>query len=286
MMQYYLMLTAAAVLLAVDFVIQKGFQKRTDGSAYDCLMFSLIFGVFETVIFFAANGFKLNFTPFTCIMGTVSSVLAVTYIMLGFHIMKSESVAYYTLFVMTGGMTLPYIWGLVFLNEEFSWLRTAGLVIIAAAIIIINLEKKSSSPKTLLVCICVFFLNGTVSIISKEHQIRAVGVTEQDFIVYTGIARVVFAGIALLFTHKRVDFQKYNFKAILLVFASSIVAGVSFVLQLIPAKYVSATVVYPFITSGSIIFTALAGRIAYKEKVTKKTAIGLALCFAGTCMFL
>ncbi len=286
MMQYYLMLTAAAVLLAVDFVIQKGFQKRTDGSAYDCLMFSFIFGIFETVIFFAANGFKLNFTPFTCIMGTVSSVLAVTYIMLGFHIMKSESVAYYTLFVMTGGMTLPYIWGLVFLNEEFSWLRTAGLVIIAAAIIIINLEKKSSSPKTLLVCICVFFLNGTVSIISKEHQIRAVGVTEQDFIVYTGIARVVFAGIALLFTHKRVDFQKYNFKAILLVFASSIVAGVSFVLQLIPAKYVSATVVYPFITSGSIIFTALAGRIAYKEKVTKKTAIGLALCFAGTCMFL
>ena len=285
-MQYYLMLTAAAVLLAVDFVIQKGFQKRTDGSAYDCLMFSFIFGIFETVIFFAANGFKLNFTPFTCIMGTVSSVLAVTYIMLGFHIMKSESVAYYTLFVMTGGMTLPYIWGLVFLNEEFSWLRTAGLVIIAAAIIIINLEKKSSSPKTLLVCICVFFLNGTVSIISKEHQIRAVGVTEQDFIVYTGIARVVFAGIALLFTHKRVDFQKYNFKAILLVFASSIVAGVSFVLQLIPAKYVSATVVYPFITSGSIIFTALAGRIAYKEKVTKKTAIGLALCFAGTCMFL
>ncbi len=285
-MQYYLMLISAAALLAVDFVIQKGFQKRTDGSAYDCLMFSFIFGVFETAIFFAANGFKLNFTPFTCIMGTASSVLAVTYIMLGFYIMKSESVAYYTLFVMTGGMTLPYIWGLLFLDEEFSWLRTAGLVIIAAAIVILNLERKGSSFKLLLVCICVFFLNGTVSIISKEHQIRAVGVTEQDFIVYTGIARVVFAGIALLFTHKKVNLKKYNYKAILLVFASSIVAGVSFVLQLIPAKYVSATVVYPFITSGSIIFTALAGRIAYKERITKKTAFGLALCLVGTCMFL
>ncbi len=281
-MQYYLMLVSSAILLAVDFVIQKGFQKRTDGSAYDCLMFSFIFGVFETAIFFAANGFKLNFTPFTCIMGTASSVLAMTYIMLGFYIMKSESVAYYTLFVMTGGMILPYVWGLLFLNEEFSWLRTAGLVIIVAAIVMINLERKGSSLKMILVCVCVFLLNGTVSIISKEHQIRAVGVTEQDFIVYTGIARVAFAGIALLFLHKKVDFKKYNAKTSLLVFASSIVAGVSFVLQLIPAKYVSATVVYPFITSGSIIFTALAGRIAYKEKIT----IGLALCLVGTCMFL
>lgn len=70
-----------------------------------------------------------------------------------------------------------------------------------------------------------------------------------------------------------------------LMLISAAVCGVSFVLQLIPAKYVSATVVYPFITGGSILFTALAGRIAVKEKITKK-AIGLALCFAGTCMFL
>ena len=281
-----MMLISAAVLLAVDFVIQKGFQKRTDGSAYDCLMFSFLFGIFETVIFFAANGFKLNFTPFTCIMGTAASVLAMTYIMLGFYIMKSESVAYYTLFVMTGGMALPYLWGLLFLNEEFSWLRTAGLVLIAVSIAIINLDRKGSSLKMILVCVCVFFLNGAVSIISKEHQIRAVGVTEQDFIIYTGIARAVFAGIALLFLHKKVDLKKYNFKTNLLPLASSIIAGASFFLQLIPAKYVSATVVYPFITGGSILFTALAGRIAVKEKITKKTAIGLAICFAGTCMFL
>lgn len=280
------MLISAAVLLAVDFVIQKGFQKRTDGSAYDCLMFSFLFGIFEVVIFFAANGFKLHFTPFTCIMGTAASVLAMTYIMLGFYIMKSESVAYYTLFVMTGGMTMPYIWGLLFLDEEFSWLRTAGLVLIAAAIAVINLDRKGSSLKMILVCVCVFFLNGAVSIISKEHQILAVGVTEQDFIVYTGLARAVFAGIALLFLHKKVDFKKYNVKTNLLPLASSIISGLSFFLQLIPAKYVSATVVYPFITGGSILFTALAGRIAVKEKITKKTAIGLALCFAGTCMFL
>ena len=280
------MLISAAVLLAVDFVIQKGFQKRTDGSAYDCLMFSFLFGIFEAVIFFAANGFRLNFTPFTCIMGTAASVLAMTYIMLGFYIMKSESVAYYTLFVMTGGMTLPYLWGLFFLGEDFSWLRTAGLVIIAAAIVVINIDRKSTSVKTLLVCVCVFFLNGAVSIISKEHQIRAAGVTEQDFIVYTGIARAVFAGIALLFLHKKVDFKRYNVKTNLLPLVSAVISGASFFLQLVPAKYVSATVVYPFITGGSILFTALAGRIAVKEKITKKTAIGLALCFAGTCMFL
>lgn len=285
-MQYYLMLISAAVLLAVDFVVQKGFQKRTDGSAYDCLVFTFLFGVFETIIFFAANGFKLNFTPFTCIMGSAASILAMGYTMLGFYIMKSESVAYYTVFVMTGGMTLPYLWGLFFLDEEFSWLRTAGLLIIAAAIVVINLERKATSFKMILVCVFVFILNGTVGIVSKEHQLLATGVNEKDFIIFTGIARAVVAGIALIFLHKRVDFKKYNVKTALLPLASSILCGISFVLQLIPAKYVSASVVYPFITGGSILFTALASRIAVKEKITKKTAVGLALCFIGTCMFL
>lgn len=44
-MQYYIMLIFAAVLLAGDFVIQKKFQSRTDGSLCDCLMFSFIFRI-------------------------------------------------------------------------------------------------------------------------------------------------------------------------------------------------------------------------------------------------
>lgn len=285
-MQYYLMLISAAALLAADFVVQKGFQKRTDGSVYDCLIFTFLFGVFETIIFFAANGFKLNFTPFTCIMGSAASILSMSYIMLGFYIMKSESVAYYTLFVMTGGMTLPYLWGLLFLGEDFSWRRTAGLAVIAVAIAIIHLDRRGSSLKMILVCVCVFLLNGTVGIVSKEHQLLAVGVNENDFIIYTGIARAVVAGVALLIFRKKVDIKRYNLKTVVFPFISSVVCGISFVLQLIPAKYVPATVVYPFITGGTILFTALAGRIAVKEKITKKTALGLALCFAGTCMFL
>lgn len=285
-MKYYLMLIAAAILLACDFVIQKKFQSKTDGSVADCLIFSLIFGVSESVIFFAANGFKLSFTPFSCLMASAASVLAMGYIMLGFLIMKSESVAYYTLFVMTGGMAMPYLWGLVFLNEEFSFLRLAGLILIAAAIVVMNADKSKLTPKTLILCALVFIMNGAVSVISKQHQLSPAALGENDFIIYTGLARAVFAGVALIFMRNKINRQKYTPRAIALPVLSSVVSGVSFALQLIPAKYVPATALYPFITGGSIIFTAAAGRIFVKEKINKRTAAGLALCLAGTLMFL
>ena len=63
------------------------------------------------------------------------------YIFIGFRIMENGSMSLYTLFLMSGGMTVPYVWGVLFLNEELTILRTLGLLSIITAIIISNSGK-------------------------------------------------------------------------------------------------------------------------------------------------
>ena len=71
-----------------------------------------------------------------------------------------------------------------------------------------------------------------------------------------------------------------------LALLSSIVGGVSSVLQLEGAKYIDASLLYPFITGGSIVLSSLAGWIFFKEKATKNMIISVVLAFVGTLFFL
>jgi multidrug transporter EmrE-like cation transporter len=57
-------------------------------------------------------------------------------------------------------------------------------------------------------------------------------------------------------------------------------------LQLFAAGTLDATIQFPILTGGTIIFTAVAGRVFFKEKFTGKILAGLAMSLAGTLMFL
>lgn len=53
-------------------------------------------------------------------MAGIEGILVISYNIFGFKILKSSgSMSMYTLSLMTGGMVLPYIWGIVF-KEKFS----------------------------------------------------------------------------------------------------------------------------------------------------------------------
>ena len=57
-------------------------------------------------------------------------------------------------------------------------------------------------------------------------------------------------------------------------------------LQLIGAANLPASVLYPMVTGGSIIFSAIAGVIIFKEQLSRRQIISITLCFIGTLLFL
>ena len=291
MTKYYIMMIFATALLAVEFSLQKLYQKRCGTSPRAGLTFNAISGLVSGLIFFAVNGFRLDAPLFAVLMALVMSFCLVGYTLLGFRIMKAGNMALYTMFLMTGGMAVPYVWGLAFLDETFSVLRMLGLFVMIAAIVLSNLADKRTNLKILLLCCIIFFLNGGCSVSSKLSQTpNPYGVVSPTvFACLTGLIRFVLCSIALLFTKKSDDQAQQTvpfLKVFPLIVCAAIVNGTFFVLELLGAVHLPATVLYPIVSGGSIIFSTFAARVLFHEKPTLHQKIGVALCFFGTCLFL
>ena len=294
-MQNYILVIMATVLLAVDFAFQKLYQQKCGTGAEAGLTFNAGLGFITAIIFLVINRFQINVSLYAVIMAAGMSLCLLSYTILGFKVLKAGNMAFYTMFLTTGGMVVPYVWGLLFLNEPFRVIRIIGLAIIIMAIIFSNLNVAKSSPKLITLCIIIFFLNGGCSVFSKLCQIpNAYGeVSPTEFVFLTGFIRFVLCSLAL-FVAKRTSRQEeaeapkmigYG-KIVPIIIGSAVVSGVSYMFQLIGAANLPATVLYPIISGGSIIFSTLAGMICFKEKPTRNQKIGVVLCFLGTCLFL
>jgi len=295
MMTDYLFLLLAALLLAFDFALSKLYQQHVGTTLSAGFLFNVFSGLFTALIFWAIGGFAFHFSLYSFIMALALSALGMTYTLFGFRILKAGSMALYSLFLMTGGMTVPYLWGLFFLNEPFSWLRTAGLALLFFAVALSNLPKKGDrvNGRLLLMCSAIFLLNGFVSVISKEHQIQTVypSVSASEFVMLSGIFKALLAGCALAvirFKKNPLPLPKKSvFKIIVPIVAiSATVGGVSYLLQLLGAEKLPATVLYPFITGGSMLFSSIIGAIVFREKLSKNLILSIGLCLIGTLLFL
>lgn len=295
----YLLLAAAAVLLAFDFCCNKLYQQKAGSGMEAGLRYNMFVGLLTGVIFtgihFLTGEEGKIFTGYSLILASALAFFGAAYLLIGFRMLKAGMMASYTLFLMTGGMTLPYIWGIFALDEEVSGLRISGLLLIFGGVFCANFKKEKSSAKYLGMGILVFFLNGMVSIVSKIHQVEQVRetVTSASFVLLSGLVKAVVCAVILAVLHfgakqkaDRKDDAHFSWKVIAVMAASALIGGMSYLFQLVGAKNLPATVLYPIITGGAIVGTAAAGRIFFKERIEKMTVIGIILCFAGTCCFL
>ncbi len=279
------LLFVAAILLAFQFACNKKYQLAEGVSFNAGLYFNVICGFVTGVLFFCLSGFRLNFTLIGVCMALLSCASCVTYGLLGFKVMEKENMSSYTFFLMTGGMILPFVWGLVFLEETFTVLRLAGLVVLTVAIFLTNGGIRSGR-RTQILLIAIFILNGITSISNKMHQIDANAMDTTQFICLTGFMQCIASAIALIVKNRGIPKLKCKPTSYLWIVLAVAFSGLSSTFQLNGAKEIMATVLYPIITGGTIIFTALVGMLVFKEKITKRSVIGLLLCLAGTCMFL
>lgn len=287
----YMMLILASLLLAVDMVLNKMYQKLRGTAPATSLLFNAVLGFVTAMLLFFVNRCRLSFSLYSVLMAILMGGLVMAYTMIGFRVLKQGSVAIYGLFLMTGGMVLPYIWGLVFLNEPFRAVRTIGLLAIIGGVFLSNFSGEKPDCKQFGMCLAVFVLNGFVSIVSKLHQIERnyPCVSTVEFMIWGGILKFFIAGTLFLVFRNRTkqEVAKSNVsKSWLVIILSAVIGGLSYFLQLYGAKSLPATVLYPFITGGSIVFSVFADAIWFKENISRRLMLSVALCVAGTVMFI
>lgn len=285
----YLMLILSTIVMAVDFCLDKQYQRMAGTSMRAGLTYNILWGLIVTVIFYMINGFRLTVTLYSVIAAAAFALCILIYKVIGLKILKSGGISLYTMFLMTGGMIVPYIYGLAVLDEPFGILPFLGLIIVIIAVLMAYYGSVTFSKKLLALCIVVFIVNGLTSVITKVHQTETVYpiVSSVEFLVITSFIRSVLSVIAYPFAVKS-DTEKVKIPrlCIIVIVASALICGISNTINFTYAKTVPATVIYPIITGGTILFSILGDRLIFKEKLTKKMAIGVALCIVGLIMFI
>ena len=293
---YYLLILAADALLAACFVFQKKYQSIAGTSAGATLTFNAFVGLTTGIIFTLlglAGVFPIQFSFYSAIMAIIATSVCLAYTVIGFKLLRSGNMPLYTMFLMTGGMLVPYIFGLAFLNEEFSPVRLLGIMLIVAAVIISNTGALRPTKIQILMCCGVFLLNGLMSVISKVHQADISAhlspVNTESFVIIMSAVKVLvcFPIVFALMKKTKDGHESFSLvKTAPLFVLTALVDGGSYYLQLIGAKEIPAGVLFPLVTAGSIIFSAFAGMLVFRERPSKNQWAAMAICLAGTCMFI
>lgn len=289
----YILLLGSALLFSMQIIFTKLFETKCGKAFYATTCFSLVSSVLVLAVLLIVSGFHVTFTPFSVLMGGLLAAVTVATNLVGIKAMALGKVSVYTLFLMLGGMLVPFLVGVVWLNEPLKWEYVIASILLLIAMLFPTFdpaETRGGNKKThllfLALCVILFLLNGANSTVGKLHQIDAAAVGTTDFLIIdylfeTGISLVLF-----LLCRPR---EKYRCAVqkdtIISAFGFGIVHIVATFLQLYCATTVSASMMYPFVTGGTLVFTPLLTLFLFKEKINKYTVACIILSVVASILF-
>ena len=306
-MIYYILLTFSALIFALQFMFNDGYQKENGSGMSVALRFSFYNSVLGLVFVYLINKFHFEFSWFSFIIAVVYGLVCVAYNYFSIKAFDTANLSIYSIFAMIGGMLLPYAYGLIS-GEAFLILRTISCVVIVLAIIMTASSEDKQSKGAIKYYIGVFILNGMVGVLSAFHQGFAfldagyvaqkstgyvianfhtyfaslTGMTENlavdngSFLILTKIVTAVFS-LVILFVQKDRSL-KINLKSAGYCFGNTALNSVAnlFILYSLTDNRVPASVTYPIITGGVIVFSTLIDK-ARKVPVSRKVLIATAI---------
>ncbi|MBO4261097.1 MAG: EamA family transporter, partial [Clostridia bacterium] len=182
------------------------------------------------------------------------------------------------------------------------WIGVTLMILAAfAPYVINNLSRKETAKaksrlKAAVCCAVVFLTNGLISIATNASERIPDHVGSNDFLLISTVLRIFgAAAILLALTLVKKDRNvlpldpKTNgpvkSKAFVILFVISffyaVLNGAGNIFSLNCAKTMDASLQFPIISAACIVFSALIGLVAFKEKPGKGDIAGIVLAIAG-----
>lgn len=166
---YFLLLFLAAVLFASQFLFNQKFNEECGSTWHASLLFTLYTSVISFFAMLVINGFKLDFSYFSLSMATVYSAVSILYSYMSIKAFSVVNLSVYSVFAMLGGMLLPFLYGILFCNENISIGKILCCVLITVSLFITVSGGKKEGK---LYYVAVFILNGLVGVLSTNSSIK------------------------------------------------------------------------------------------------------------------
>lgn len=302
----YLYILIAVIGISGVFVTSKIYQRRYTKNFLSLMVFSFFLALGGFAFSFVVNGFTIRFSTVTLVYALIVAIAIGFDNIAGVVALKYCKMSLYTTFILSGGTVIPSIVGMLFWNEPIVGWRIAGISVVLLALVVPAFEKtdKRTSKIGLLLCLGVFVCNGINNVFTKLHQSTPNALGTQDFLIWENLCNCVLtlliATVFVCITHtkkpsnplQRERTENGNTLTIKrwiipvsLILLTSLISGVGQTFNLMAAKTVPASLLYPLTTGGSMILSAVCGKVFFNEKITKWNAISLTLAALGTVLF-
>ena len=203
----YMLLLLAVVCFAAQFAFTKLYEGAVQPGATASLVMLTVTSAMGALLFLAVSGFRLSFSAGSTLWALALAVIMIPYYMLGIKVLSLGSLAIYSMFMMLGGMLVPFFYGVLFLKEPVTLGKGLGTLLLTVCIILQAVLPAASAGKQnkgdrglfFLLCVVIFFINGFTGVIAKAHQLSTAPVDEASFTALScGFTALLSVGMLLL----------------------------------------------------------------------------------------
>lgn len=171
------------------------------------------------------------------------------------------------------GIMLPVAASILFLKERPTVLQTAGMALVVAAILVINLEKGKEGASAKMALLVLFVFSGAGDGMSKVFEHIGERRFDALFLFYTFLTALILCLIPMF---REVLREKRRLKAV--DFISGIFVGIpnyfSTSLLLAAVTRLPAYLAYPCFSVGTILIVCFVSVLILKDKMTRRQVYG------------
>ncbi len=290
----YLPALSAALLYTVQFAFTQYYRRECGTSLFATFLHTAGYNLVGFLVLFCIAGFRLRFTPLSFVFAALCGIDCIGYVYCSLRAFSRVNLSVYSLFSALGDLVLPSLAGLVLFREGVTVGKILCFVLVAAALLLTVERRKEGSDGSgkggyaeYLYCAGVFVLSGAAGVISKLHSsLPGEKVDAASFAMLNAataaVVSFVLLGIVCLRQPPERRIQRPKLKARVLgsIAVYGAVNKVAFYLLLLGLELLPATVQYPLLAAGNIVFPTLLA-VALRQKPTKKELLAMLLAILG-----
>lgn len=270
----YIFLAVTAVALMFQNVFKQEFDRRTKNGA---MFFSGMISLFAMLFFLAVNrnwAYDIGTLPYSA--GFALSYLCAT--LFALLAIRNGSLAK-TALILSYSLLIPTLYGILFLGEPVSVKMGIGSAFLILSLFLINYEKEAAARKVTwrwILCVTLAFIgNGMCSVIQKAEQIaHPQGGGNLFMIVALAISAVLLLGIPVLLPWERRNIPSALASGWWLALLCGGANGLVNLLVLYLNGRMSASILFPLISGGSMVLILLWSLLIRKERFSVRQTAG------------
>lgn len=277
-MLYLLLAIASSAMVSICMRISEKYVRNTmvmfTANYAVCLAMSRFY-MGSTRVFISETGMEKAVT-----LGIISGFLYLVCFMLLQQNIRHNGVVLSSASMKLGAVLVPVMAAVLVFHEQMRWVQLAGVVLAAAAILLINIEKGNAGQGGKKLWLAgLLAVNGLTDTMANIYDKTGAAGLKNHYLFYTFLAALFLAFVMALLKREAVTLPDiccglligipnyYSAKFILLSLGS-----------------VPAVIVYPAYSVGTIITITLAGLIAFHESLSRQKKYALLLILAALVM--